>query len=321
MADHEVLAWRHDTAGLALVIGRDPAPVAVPEVIAEWLIGPSGIDTTASPGADLLALEGQLRVMAAELEIEVDRAERRVRDARITFAAAAGLWWSWAARRAWTKHEAELDAAIASHGVLVSAYTTARETQAELRQYVIGLDRPSGLLAEAARGWRRSPEAPPSVVRFDDEDQFVLGNVRRASELGYPVIGGDVLGHGWRRDHDEDDPDSRPLERIGPWTVGYIPRTGELYATRRSAFVPSQVWLLGSGIPAQQAYALHDEIGDCRREPNSLILLAHEAAQVVRRDRLAELEAVAHQTGPPPPPRTAGTDVVLGEHSDTRPSR
>jgi hypothetical protein len=320
---NQVLSWQHAQDG-RLMLKHNDRSHWLPDGIAAWLRANTHFELTADPASDVLALETRLRGMASELAEEITRAERRVQRVREAVVTGASPWWSRAARRKWSSAQAELTTAVNAHTALVSAYEQARGLQIELRQYVIDLEVPSGLLAEAACGWRRSAAVPASVTVFDSEEQFVLGDTRRASEWNGPGIGGDILGHGWRRDGDDDTPDCLVLDRAGPWMLGYIPRTREVYASRRSSYQPGQVWLLGTDIGHHQAHALVDELEPRCREPNSLILFAHKVARIRRDDQVnpvAEDAGVVHgerlsseqPIGPPSPVASPDAPVRAGD--------
>jgi hypothetical protein len=153
-----------------------------------------------------------------------------------------------------------------------------------LRTYVMELDAPHGLLREAADGWRRPSDPPPGVVVFDDEDAFLQADPRRGTTSGWgglTVAGIEQFGLTWRRDGDEtvDDPtastsDDEP-QSTGPWQLGYIVRTGEVYAIRRCGYLSRQVWLVGRGFDAPRAVLdVLSPIMPRITEPNSVILAA-----------------------------------------------
>lgn len=312
--DQHAMTWRHTNSGLVLTAGDRVEPV--PDAVAAQLLGPETA-LTIDPGADLVDLERQLRGMARELAEEIKHAERRLTWARTAAAAAPGPWWSWAARRMWRSNQDELTAAMAAHDMLTGAYKTARGLQTQVRRYVMDLDLSAGLLAEAARGWHRSPDIPGSVAwTFDSEAEFLDGDARRASEWADAVIGGDVLGHGWRRDGDDDARDCLRLDRIGPWLIGYIARTGEIYAARRSRYLSEWVWLLGTDFTPVQAYALVSDMDAVKREPNSVVAAAElvaDASRAARRDHATE----NHQ-GPDPAAESPVSSADPGDAPDPR---
>ncbi|GAB3889982.1 hypothetical protein GCM10029964_060660 [Kibdelosporangium lantanae] len=284
---HELMTWRHTLdGGLALVVdGRaDPVPGPVADRLRDEMV------LSPDPGYDVIDLERRLRGIAAELADEIERGECRLALTRTATLTSPTPWWSWAAWRQWRSVHHERTAAILVHTSLTETYEQTRGLQQQLRQYVVGLEGATGILAEAARGWRRSPEVPGSVVAvFDSEDAFTTDS-RRANEhsWAYPAIGGDILGRGWRRDGDDDAPDCLALDRVGPWEIGYISRTEEVYAARRSTYRPELVWLLGTDLSQDRAYGLVDALTEIKREPNSLIAAAElvaDASQTARRNQ------------------------------------
>ncbi|OLF07285.1 hypothetical protein BU204_35765 [Actinophytocola xanthii] len=83
---------------------------------------------------------------------------------------------------------------------------------------------------------------------------------------------------GWRRDGDDDDPYTDEPAVLGPWQLGYIPATGEIYATRRCHYREPQVWLLAAGYTdPNRARQLLATLKRHMGEPNSLLLAAQKA--------------------------------------------
>lgn len=281
MSPHHSPNWQHTEDGLTLRLGRRAD--RVPSLIADWLIGPDGLGTTADPSSDLVRLEGHIRGLAAELLSKVGTAETTISRSRNDLDDAAGPWWSRKARDQRRDTSAKLLDAIEEHTTAAAELDDIREVQNLVRQFVIGADAPEGLLAESAAGWQRSPDLPASVITFDDEDAFLSADTRRTSDSqwGYPILGGDVFGHQWRRDGDDDEPDSRPLDRSGSWMLGYLERTGEIYATRRGGYLLPQVWLLGAPFSTARAHEILKEIQPRMREPNSVILAAATVAEAL----------------------------------------
>ncbi|UJW28665.1 hypothetical protein L3Q67_25710 [Saccharothrix sp. AJ9571] len=271
--------WHYTKDGLEFRIGHSPD--RLPSQVRTWLIGPAGSGISVNAAADLLALDGRFSRVIASLTQQVDQAQRRVHKLRSEREDAAGTWWSTSARRRRDDVDRILADANTLHEDALSSLNEAWVLQRLLRRFVIELDAPYGLLAEAARGWRRSPAVPGSVTVFDDESTFLAADSRRGDGArGFTRVMGDEFGEQWRRDGDEDDID--PLDRAGPWTVGYLPRTAEIYAVRRSGYLPGQVWLLGSRFEdVAQAHTLLGSIEWRMREPNSLILAA-ESVHAVR---------------------------------------
>jgi hypothetical protein len=292
MAEQQNPVWQHTEDGLVIRIGHRAD--RLPPEVGAWLIGPDGTGTSADVAVDLLTLDGRFSKVVAELTRQVEQAEWSVQERRWDRAEAAGPWWSLPALRRRGQAERALRDAIGHHEDAVSTLKEAWALQHMLREYVIELDAPWGLLAEAARGWQRSTDVPGHVIVFAGEDAFLAGDARRGDgSFGFSSIVGDVFGQQWRRDGDEED--FEPLERSGPWTIGYIPRTGEIYAARHSGYLPDEVWLLGAGFTdTASAHALLTELEPRMREPNSLLL----AAELVHAAR--PLQASGELRLPPP---------------------
>ena len=211
----------------------------------------------------------------------------------------------------------------------MAALTEACAAQNALRALVIRLDPADGLLRAMANGWARSPQVPNTVVVFDDEEQFLTADTRRAAHhaLGGATIDGvEAFGHGWRRDGDDlDNVDFHhgsgsgssgshdasdvvlPGERAddgagmevgvsaaeGPWSLGVLPRTSEVYAVRRSGWMSNQVWLLATGMSTKDAITVLAPLRPRMIEPNSLLL----AAQAIRAaTRGEEHDSEGHST-------------------------
>ncbi|MFD9701244.1 hypothetical protein [Lentzea sp. NPDC059081] len=230
--------------------------------------------TTADPAEDLIKLEGKFRSMVAALKARTNEAEHAVASARreLTDAGSRRGLAAWRRRRSTMsglaraiKRQSEVSALL--HDAIVLLDT--------LREFVIGLNAPAGLLRESADGWRLSPDVPATAVVFGPEDNFAAADPRRLETgRGIPGLAGEVYGEQWRRDGDDDGPYSRPLDRAGPWRLAYIARTGEIYASRRCGYLSQEVWLLGSGFEPERARDLLGGLLPRMREPNSLILAA-----------------------------------------------
>lgn len=271
--------WRYGETGLALQVGERMYPL--PPDLAGWLQqGTSGVELSADPAADLIRLERELRRRAAHNRSPVDAATQRVALTRAADGAAPG---STRARRTRRHHAGGGQAtAIDEHAAATDALRHTRELLDAVRDFVIEADAPTGLLAEAAAGWRRDPHPPAPVIVFETEEAFLAGDLRRSTatastDFGVPTIAGDEFGRQWRRD-DDDDLDAEPSHRAGQWTLGFLARTAEIYAVRRASGLPWQVWLLGSGFSAEQAHPLLTGLLLRMHEPNSVVL----AAQVVQ---------------------------------------
>jgi hypothetical protein len=276
MSPHQQPVWKHTESGLVLRIGRRADEVPAP--IDEWLIGSAGLGLSADAAEDLLRLEGRLRGVLAKLVARAGTAEEAVAAARAAVAEAnEARGWGTRSRSRRRAARTTLEQAILDHSATVETMEDARTLIEVLREFVIQLDAPDGLLREAAEGWRRSPDVPASVVAFDDEAAFLSADVRRAASTGWggtTIAGTEEFGHAWRRDGDEDDPLAEDLDRSGPWSLGFIERTGEIYAIRRCGYLPRAVWLLGNGFEKRRAFELLVRLAPRMREPNSLILAA-----------------------------------------------
>lgn len=265
---HHQPRWVHSSGGLAVVLGMRADPVP-DELVAHLEQG-----TTADPAEDLIELEGKLRATVATLTRRANQAEHAVADARRLVADAKtdrGLS-AWLRRR---RTKADLAGVITAQSKVRDLLDDAVAMRDVLREFVIRLDAPSGLLRESADGWQHSPDVPPSVVVFGPEDSFVAADSRRLEAgWGGSRIAGVVYGEQWRRDGDDDGPYSQPLDRAGPWRVAFIPRTGEIYASRRCGYLSQEVWLLGSDFEPDHAHDLLTGLMPRMREPNSVILAA-----------------------------------------------
>jgi hypothetical protein len=269
--------WRHTDVGLELELGsrRDP----LPEPISHWLTGPNGTGLSADAADDLLRLESRLRHIVAKLLVHVDEAERRIalvwdgNDDEPKYGGRRGAVDS--GHPSW-----RLRVAIDDHNRAVETLQEAQALVARLRAFVVELDPPTGLLRAAAEGWRRSPAIPASVIVFDNEESFLAADPRRAATRewgGQTIAGVEPFGAYWRRDGDDDDlgNDRGNVLTAGPWQLGFIVRTGEIYAIRRCNYLPREVWLLGRNfetLPEVQDVVM--PIMHRMREPNSLILAA-----------------------------------------------
>lgn len=269
--------WRHTETGLELRLG-DRVEL-VPEPIDQWLIGPAGVGLSEDGAEDLIRLEHRLRSLAARLAVRTREAEDAVRTARKGVRALEGER-GWGARGRRRAAAGDLRRAVEEHNATRETLDDAHTLVEVLREWVIELNPSGGLLRQAADGWQRSPEPPAHVVVFDDEESFVAADFRRATVLtwvGPRIAGEENWGQAWRRDGDEDDPLVRDSDRAGPWSVGWIERTGEIYAIRRCSYLSGRVWLLAKGFNRDQAYLTLGSVASRMREPNSLILVAETA--------------------------------------------
>jgi hypothetical protein len=135
---------------------------------------------------------------------------------------------------------------------------------------------------------------------FGTERAFLDADPRRAapSWWGTPIPAGVDFGDLWRREGDDDNPDAAPLPRSGPRRLSYLPRTGEVYASRRCGCLPEEVWLLGTEFHGRDStVTLLLELEDHMRQPNSLILAAHTIHAEQQR-RVTEGQAITVQRPP-----------------------
>jgi hypothetical protein len=116
------------------------------------------------------------------------------------------------------------------------------------------------------------------VSSYASERVFVTANPRRATSspaVGLGEIAGEVFGERWRRDGDDDNPYTDEPAVVGPWHLGYIPNTGQIYASRHCAYRTPRVWLLAHGhTDPDRARELLDELHPRMSEPNSLLYAA-----------------------------------------------
>ena len=274
------LGWDHTTDTMTLIVGdehRDGRRIEVPEPIATRLLDDTRHALTSDPAHDLLLLEQDLRWEAARLAGQLDDAAAIVDSARCGDAEAQKVtgWAGWRIRQAAGGYLAD---AVAEHATVTARHRDARDAVAEVRAFVAAAKVPDGWLAEATTGWQRSPEPPTWVSVFGDETSFLDADARRSVPgwWGGSELGGVRLGWEWRRDFDDDDPLVDGLFRGGPWWVAWLEATGEIYATRRSAYLTDQVWLIGRNFTdADEALELLRGLEPHMREPNSLILVAH----------------------------------------------
>lgn len=257
------LLWQHTFRGLAVRIDGQYWPLS--RALAGQLRHAFPDGFSGDVADDLLTLEREQRVHALNLVIERDRAETALARARAELDHASGR----AARIA----RMALGAAIDAHTTATCELERAGAGQRLLRGLISQLPVSTGRLGAARRGWAISAIRPDYVLTFHNEAHFVSADPRRGVTAGWgaTILGGQIYGRRWRRDLDED-PRETDLDFAGPWTVGHLPRTGEVYALRRCPHLPETVWLLATGLP--------DEVADILREhmqwmltPNSLLLL------------------------------------------------
>lgn len=186
---------------------------------------------------------------------------------------------------------------VARDLVAASAYVDA------IRGFVLRLDSPVGSLAGTRAGWRRDPARPPYVSEYASEQLFVLADPCRAAvpKPGIPgglsVVAGEMFGVGWRRDGDDDDPLSDEPALLGPWQLGYIPTTGEVYAVRRCHYRDPRVWLLARGhTQPDRTRHLLTVLKNRMGEPNS-VLLAARIAQATAESTTSDTNDQANSEG------------------------
>lgn len=278
--------WRHDERGLSLVLGERVATVPFP--LDAMLAGLDGVGLSPAPAVDVLRVESQLRHLLAVLGGQAEGIERRVVSIRRSVEdQVPGLPLSRRDRRALA---ATLLETVENHAQVTLQARRARKYLLRLREFVAAAEPTSGWLHEAVAGWARGTELPASATVFDSEDRYLDADPRRAgtTDSGVRRIDGiEQWGQSWRRDGDDDDPaavDDGLVHRDGPWSIGYIPRTRELYAIRRAAHLPREVWAFGViADTGDSASDLYGALVQRMREPNSIVLVATTAARATRR--------------------------------------
>ncbi|SER20077.1 hypothetical protein [Actinokineospora terrae] len=276
--------WHHGPNGPALRLGERISPV--PATLALLLTGSDGVGLSTVPAVDILALETRLRRVVAALSFELGQAQLRLRAVR----GEPGALPAGAARDRRGHLDDVVAAAIEHHGATGRRVANARHMLSTLRAWVIDLAPTGGWLHEAVHGWRRGPEPPAGVVCFAGESAYLDADPRRATATdwgGRRIDGVEWWGLAWRRDGDDDDPAAfaphSGVDRTGPWAIGWVARTGELYAIRRSGHLPRIVWVLGTGVAGPEAARdLLDPLMPGMRAPNSVVLAADVIARAAR---------------------------------------
>lgn len=278
--------WKHAEGGLVLCVGDRATPVPAP--IDALLTDLDGLGLSPTPGVDVLRVESRLRHLVAAHGAELHAVERRVAAIRRSVEDQAP-----AVRLGREGRESLADVlsdAVEHHARISGQFRRAQDLLRRLRDFVCVAGPPSGWLREAAEGWRRGSERPASVTTYASEDAYLDADPRRAAATdwgGRRIDGIEDWGRAWRRDGDDDDPaaaDDGRVHREGPWAIGYIGRTGDLYAIRRAGHLPDEVWGLGTLIDtAESASSLFGPIADRMREPNSIVLAAAVVHQATRR--------------------------------------
>jgi hypothetical protein len=265
------LAWLH----YPLALLTDDREITVPHHVTATLRHYAQ-DSLSGPAHDVLLAEQTLRHEAATLAAAAAQALDLVTAAQARVSRAAQLPLP---ERVWETHAAtaELQLASATHNSTVRAHQVLTRRIRQLRGWVVDLAIPDGWLAEAAAGWQRDPAPPAWVAVFDDDQDFLSIDQRRGvpTYRGATALAGEHVGLEWRRDVDDEDPLSQGLQRSGPWWLTYLPLTGEIVASRHSAYLPGQVWLLGRHFTdPERSLTLLTTLEPHMREPNSLILAA-----------------------------------------------
>jgi hypothetical protein len=267
------LAWLHYPQTLALL--TDDREITVPHPVAHTLRHYTQ-DPLGDPAHDVLFAEQTLRHEAASLAATAAQTLDPIAaiQARVTQAAQHQL-----PERVRETHaaKAELQLATDTHNSTVRAHRVLTQRVQELRGWVVDLNIPDGWLAEAAAGWQRDPTPPAWVAVFHDDEDFVSIDHRRGipAYWGGTALAGEHVGLEWRRDGDDEDPLPRGLQRSGPWWLTYLAETGEIVASRHSAYLLGQVWLLGRHFTdPERSLTLLTTLEPHMREPNSLLLAA-----------------------------------------------
>lgn len=296
------LAWRLTDTGLVrlriddrITTGGGPrswsSVVDTPVLVVDSLVEPDGPGLTVDPAADLIRAESRWRLRAAQLEDTTDQLRRAATTVLADLLALPdhpGLLPGLLTRGERRELSTVFQHAVHDLATTIRVLTVARHRVRAVRDFVIALDLPDGLLGGARAGWRRDPARPSFVSSYASEDVFVVADPRRAAlpsngpaGLAGAVrpVAGERYGLSWRRDGDDDDPYTDEPAVIGPWQLGYIPATGEIYASRRCHYRDPRVWLLARGHtdPDRTRLLLSTLKQRHMAEPNSLL----HAAQVL----------------------------------------
>lgn len=288
---HTVLSWVKDgvMGELRLTMveagGADRVrSVVVPVAIDHDLIALDA-GRTSDPADDLVRLDGRLRLRVARLEDYTTLLQDEESATHHELLASTTRWWL-SRRRERRRLARQVRAAAAEAAAGTSALERGRRRLRALRRFVVDLDVPDGVLAEASSGWQRDPAQPVFVSRYGTEESFLRADPRRIGTIveGEANIGADVYGTVWRRDGDDDDPYSAEPSVGGPWWLGYIPTTGEVFATRRCGYRPGLVWLIARGFTDsnQARHVLSGLMRGHMLEPNSLLHAASAVHHVAR---------------------------------------
>lgn len=282
----DYMAWVNTMEGLGLLIGG--RTVVMSDELADHLLDDNFFMLGDSPAEDLIGFEGELRRAAFHATRRVGRTSMAVeRQQQLVDQLDAELADTFDRQlpvvlRARDNAAALLRDLAEEHEVASESLAHWRTHVAEVREFVAELWVEGGPLAAAAAGWQRPPERPTDVIRFPGEQAFIADDPRRSADTDrVSLLDAEDFGRGWRRDgDDDDDPLGGYLDLAGPWEVGYLPRTGEIYALRRCGYLDDEVWLLGSGFDDDsQTRDLLSNLEQHKLEPNSLLLLTHTIRQ------------------------------------------
>ncbi|WP_018687052.1 hypothetical protein [Actinokineospora enzanensis] len=266
------LTWHHGDQ-LAVRVGSriDPVPAPLDYLLASAEL----IELTADAAVDLIQLDARLTALAQTLRRDVDQAERALRDARHRHAQPHPQHQRPRSLSDRTRDHT-LETTLAHHNQAAEQLDDIRTVTEVLREFVNGLDLAAGLLRDVAEGWNRDPAPPATAQIYADESTFVTVDTRRARHQGWgtPTIDGIEFGTGWRRDPDDEFTETEPTYMSGTWTLGYLARTAEVYAVRRSPTRPSAVWVLATLPTVEAMNAAVDPILPRMRTPNSMSLAA-----------------------------------------------
>jgi hypothetical protein len=296
MSPHQSrLSWHRTTTGRLRLRISDPALAGlhqgfeVPAEIEADLdklfhdrpIETDEVDQASDPATDLILLESHFRREAVRLENITHTLAATVQTTPAAASRLSGL------ARVCGRRRRSIPADVDTTTVLAAtvARNAVRDRMRALREFVIVLDMPDGLLAQARAGWQRNSTQPAYVSSYASETLFAIADPRRANSRpdGGRGIAGELFGVGWRRDGDDDDPHAEEPTVFGPWQLGYIRTTGEVYATRRCHYLDEEVWLLGRLLAdPDTARQLLTNLKQHMREPNSLLRVAQTIHTVIR---------------------------------------
>jgi hypothetical protein len=296
------LSWLRTATGVA--VRTADQVIDIPEEFTAGLIRPDGIGLSADPADDLARLEALLRRALVDIQA-MHRAAETVISTLHEDLTAAGEVRGLRGLRERRDIIRRLNLAAVEHATISERLALAAGRVQAIRAFITDLRVPDGLLADLAAGWAINPDRPEFITEFADEDTFLVADTRRgvSSEWGATVLDSEPFGDGWRRDPD-DDPTAGDdeLGLAGPWQLRYLPRTGEVYASRHSGIRPTQVWLLGRRFfDADAIRWVLTDLQQWMRRPNSLILAArtvhHTQRSVADRPHAPPSGAPGHPAG------------------------